>query len=428
VNERISLTGHLQQSQRLFGTRGRRETLQRPSARVIAGVLAAIPLVSSLFPAAAAATLILLPVKAWVAYSKWIKVILAASGLSVLAMLISGFASPAGPYWTQILGVGVFALCFLGYMKLVDRVASLATVLASAGAATTLYVLLVGWDGSHEISTLWKYGIALPFSIFLLYFACRGSSRLMPLVLLGGLALLSLIFEYRSFSGVCLSAVIAWLFHSRAGTGKWWLLRAGSLGGLLILGFNLILAAIESGAFGDSLRSKTIYQLEGGGPALLSGRVEPPLSWAAISERPLQGWGNPQNLGSETFALGGRFAKSIGMYDLSAYQRIWLRQDGRVSLHSILFESWVSGGALAALLPIALIVLFVVAVFRASGRFYPLIALVSIQGLWDVLFSPWAGNRSVLLALSALVAVFSIHASVSSKALKPTPAPRRLSS
>ncbi|RIJ53278.1 hypothetical protein DZG00_01540 [Clavibacter lycopersici] len=334
------------------------------------------------------------------------------SALSIVAMLASGVLSAPGPYWPQILSALIFAACVFGYAKFAADVPAMTQILAAAGAGTVIYYLAFGRAGSYDLQVLWKYAIALPFTAAVLYFACRSGRRLLPVLSLGAVALLSLVFEFRSFSGICIAAIIAWLFHSRAGTSRWWVARAAVLGGLLTVAFNVIVSVIESGAFGYALQTKTENQLEGGGPAILSGRVEPPLSVAAISENPLLGWGNPQAIGERTLGVAAEFARAIGMNDIGSYRGIWVRADGSISLHSILFESWVSGGLLAALLPIALIALFVAAVFRAHGRFYPLIALISIQGIWDVVFSPWAGNRAALLGISALIAVFSLRASV----------------
>lgn len=382
---------------------------RRPSAlRWGMGLSAAVPVISSMVPAATVLSAALLPMRAAAPWTRWVKSILWSAALAVVAMFIAGAYSPAGWYTTHILGVVVFALCLTGFSKVAGTVDDAAAMLAIAGAATVVYFVVVGWDGSRELEVIWKYGIAFPATAAILYITSR-AHRLLPIIALGGLAVASLALEYRSFSGLCLAAIVAWVFHSRAGSSRYWWLRAGIVAGFLIGISTVLIAVIESGAFGESLRSKTEWQLSGGGPALLSGRVEPPLSLAAIVQNPVGGWGNPNAIRTDTLGLGAQFANSIGMYDLPSYYRMWVRADGRISLHSILFESWVTGGILAAIFPLALIALFVVTLFRASGRLYPLVALVCIQGVWDVLFSPWAENRAALLAASLLVAALALR-------------------
>jgi hypothetical protein len=385
-----------------------RAVFDRKPARIVAGLSAALPALSAIVPLASVATALFLPIRSRTPWSQWHRLLIATATLSALMMVVSGLMADSGPQWPQILSAVVFGLCVIGFSKVASDVSTTAQILAVAGLGTTAYFAVVGRNESHELTVLWKYGVALPFTIAVVYLACRFGRRLTPIFTLGAIAFVSLVLEYRSFSGICLAAVVAWLFHSRAGTSRWWVLRAGFLGALLAVVFNVIINVIESGVFGISLQQKTQNQLDGGGPAILSGRVEPPLSVAAISEKPLVGWGNPQEIGEQTLSLGGRFANAIGMYDIPAYRQIWIRSDGQISLHSILFESWVSGGVLAAIFPLALIALFAVALFKARGRFYPLIAVVCVQGVWDVLFSPWAVNRSALMALGALLAIFAI--------------------
>lgn len=96
------------------------------------------------------------------------------------------------------------------------------------------------------------------------------------------------------------------------------------------------------------------------------------------------------------------------MVNPDSYRKIWIRDGGQVSLHSAFFESWAAGGILAAGFPLLLICLFSAAAIRARGQYAALVILVSMQGLWDVAFSPWGYNRPILFATSAVLACWCI--------------------
>jgi hypothetical protein len=217
----------------------------------------------------------------------------------------------------------------------------------------------------------------------------------------------SLFLGFRSHGLVCFVAVAFLLAKGRSSSGRIpffkMTLAAGALYGL----YYILPAAIEAGLFGEAVRLRTMSQLSEDGPALLAGRVEPPLSIAAISERPWFGWGNLNGIDNHTMSKGADIAYSLGMVPQD-YMRLWVRADGRVSVHSLLGEGWAEGGIVAAILPLLLIGLFVVAALKASGNWAPLVILVSIQGVWDVVFSTWGYNRALTLALSAVLAAWAI--------------------
>jgi hypothetical protein len=388
------------------------ETTAAPVWQRILGLSAAIPTVSSMLPLAVPISAgVFLFLRSATPWSRWTKLLTALAIGSGVAMTVSGLFSRPGIYVTQVVACVVFAFCLIGFTKVAANVLGGARVLVSASLGTAAYSVIVGWDGSRDFIVLWKYALAFPVAVCVLYMVCKMSTRILPVVVLVILAVSSLMWEYRSFSGVCIATVVAWIFHTRTGSGRWWFARAGALGVATIVVSQLVLTAIQQGTFGESLRSKTEWQLSGGGPAILSGRVEPPLSLAAIVARPLEGWGNPNAIDHETFNLGIHLANSLGMWNNDVYYNQWIRPRSGVALHSILFESWVTGGFLAALFPILLLSLFGFTLFKARGTFYPLVAFVSVQGIWDILFSPWGTNRAALLAASAFLAVLAVSQS-----------------
>ena len=98
------------------------------------------------------------------------------------------------------------------------------------------------------------------------------------------------------------------------------------------------------------------------------------------------------------------------MSDPATYLPLWVREDGLVSLHSVFFISWVEGGVLAVAFPTLLLWLFGKATLTARGRWAPLVVVTSLQGIWDVMFSPWGANKSVVVASSVILASLAVAA------------------
>ena len=140
---------------------------------------------------------------------------------------------------------------------------------------------------------------------------------------------------------------------------------------------------------------------------ILAGRTESPLSIAAILDRPWFGWGTADNLSAEVFEHGRSIAIAWGFDPTLPIETSWYLRNGAVSLHSVLLTAWAEGGVIAALLPLGLLLAAVGIVWNASryGRWAPLAVYLSIQAVWDLLFSPTSYN---LLPDFALLAVLYV--------------------
>jgi hypothetical protein len=86
-------------------------------------------------------------------------------------------------------------------------------------------------------------------------------------------------------------------------------------------------------------------------------------------------------------------------------QASWYLPNGDVSLHSVLLSGWVEGGIVAALLPLGLLVAALMMVWNAPryGIWAALVLQISVQAIWDLLFSPFSYNLLPAFAILALV-------------------------
>ncbi|MBD7917216.1 hypothetical protein H9657_02855 [Cellulomonas sp. Sa3CUA2] len=313
-------------------------------------------------------------------------------------------SSGVGNFFVVALFLASGSVVLKGQSEAVQYVTSLA-------CGTSAYYILAYVFGFGPVNIqsgfaeLWKYGLAYPMAILATALACRSRRRLVlaPAVLVF-LGCVGLILDYRSFGVVCLVSAAGTLANSMSPKAAVRLVVVGALAACLAI---VVPAMIAAGIFGDAVRERTLAQGNISGPMLLAGRTEPPLSLAAISERPVIGWGDAQQIGNNTVSRGAALAWSLGMQDPKAYLPFWIRNGGAISLHSVLFGSWVEGGVLAAALPIALLCLFATALVRARGRWGAVVMLVASSGIWNVIFSPWSGNLSVQLAGHAIVAAYA---------------------
>ncbi|YCK83042.1 hypothetical protein M1D89_07365 [Arthrobacter sp. D3-18] len=379
------------------------------------GAMVASPVYGFAFSLAAipaAAAIFLKPLAGW---PKTAKSIVWWSVIGVGALVVS--AQLQGEQTSgNILHYAAMALFVTAAVKLTNGQAPAAQLLGYASIGSALFYVLFRPANTDTFEHMWKYGVGPYVATVAVWFLCTLTQRRsVPMAALFLIGCASLFLGFRSHGLVCFAVVVIIMIRGSSSRPASKTFK-GLLGAVALWGLSELLPkAIESGLFGDAVRNRTIAQLGDTGPALLAGRVEPPLSIAAIAERPWLGWGNLNAIGDDTMSAGADIAYSLGMVPAD-FMNLWVRKDGRVSVHSLLGEGWVEGGLPAAVMPILLIVLFAVAIFKASGSWAPLVVLVSIQGIWDVLFSTWGYNRALTLALSAVLAAWAISKSYSQTA------------
>lgn len=393
----------------------RREAVDQPRiwARRVTGVGAAVasPIYGFAFPLAAipaAVAVFRKPLAGWPKHTKalvWCSVI----GLVILVLSARIQGVPTSGNVLHYAAVALFATTAV---KLTQGSASSAQLLGYTSIGSAMfYVIFRPTNTADTFEHLWKYGLGPYVAIVSVWFLCTLTQRRsVPMLALFIIGCASLFLGFRSHGLVCFAVVVIILIRgsSQSSAGKAFkgLLAGGALYGLS----ELLPTAIQAGWFGEAVRARTVAQLGESGPALLAGRVEPPLSIAAIFERPWLGWGHLNAIDGDTMSAGADIAYGLGMVPQD-FMKLWVRSDGRVSVHSLLGEGWAEGGVLAACMPLLLLAIFAIAIFKANGPFAPLVVLVSIQGIWDVLFSTWGFNRALTLALSAVLAAWAISQS-----------------
>lgn len=379
------------------------------------GAMAAGPLYGFAFPLAAipaGLAVFTRPLAGWPRRTKAL-VLWALAGIVMLAL--------SAVYQDQeisgnILHYAAFALFATAAVKMTSGPSSAAQLLGWSALGSALFYVIFRPTNTDTFEHLWKYGLGPYVAIAILWFLCSlGGRRTLPVIALLAIGCASLFLGFRSHGLVCFVVIVILLVKGKSKAGRIPFFKVILAGGALYGLSSILPKAIEAGVFGEAVRQRTVSQLGENGPALLAGRVEPPLTIAAIWERPIFGWGNLNSIDNHTISNGAEIAYSLGMLPQD-YMRLWVRSDGRVSVHSLLGEGWVEGGIIGAILPLLLIGLFLSAILRANGNWAPLVILVSIQGVWDVLFSTWGYNRALTLAFSAVLAAWAVSQSRSETA------------
>jgi hypothetical protein len=333
------------------------------------------------------------------------------AALAWISFLASCLVNDVSVLWPNAFAPAAFGLYFIGLTVLTGRAVDLiATVLAGISAGTVLFFLTKGIELTNTGSflDLWKYGIAQAVTILILFALTTARA---PLVLhalvLGVLGLASLGLNFRSHALVCLLASATLLSHRVLGSR---IRRGRQFAG--IIGFGLLFSnvmpiAARAGVFGPALQTKEIEQGATNLPTLLAGRTEPPLTITAIADRPLLGWGSAANLTQDVYTQAEHLAVRMGYaptFPFDVYWRLWLPPN-EFAFHSILLGSWAEGGVLAVLLPAGLLVACIAVVWNNPrfGKWAPIALTVALQGIWDLLYSPWTYNAIPGYACIALL-------------------------
>lgn len=258
---------------------------------------------------------------------------------------------------------------------------------------------------------LWKFGIAVPVTVVILYVLGRGGKRQLCLnsITLGALGIFSISLNFRSHGLACLVAAAVFLvLNLPRKNGKSSVLhKTGQivLALLVLLPLTQLPAMMEGGTFGQAVQEKALMQSEGG-PALLAGRTEPAMSYAIIRERPFLGWGSVDQVPIDLVAEGREILADMGVLNTGYIYQGWFRNGAVVTLHSILAQFWVEGGFFSALFLIALMGWGILSSFRWRGLQSALIVYLSFQIIWDSLFSAHTSYTAILWGMAA--ALFTV--------------------
>lgn len=331
------------------------------------------------------------------------------AALGWISFLASCAVNDVSALWPNAVAPAGFSLYLMGFTVLtgwvLDRIVLLLTGIA---AGTIIFFISNGIELTHTGSflDLWKYGIAHSVTVVVLFMLIAAGVRpVLPALALALLGLASLGLNFRSHALVCLLAAAILLVHRYLGTR----LRRGWQFTLIIV-FGLVFAyvmpiAARVGLFGPALQAKTLDQEATDLPIMLAGRTEPPMNVTAILQKPLLGWGSASNFTPELYAQAEHLAVRMGYPPTFPFELYWrLPVFDYSATHSVLFGAWAEGGVLATLLPLWLLVACLAITWHNDrfGRWAPLVLVVALQGVWDLLYSPWTYN---LLAEHACIAL-----------------------
>ncbi|MEV6768615.1 hypothetical protein AB0N05_08260 [Nocardia sp. NPDC051030] len=337
------------------------------------------------------------------------------AALAWISFLASCVVNHVGILWPNALALPAFALYFIGFAVLTGRsIDAIASLLAGVAVGTVGFFVFEGIEltNTGRLLDLWKYGIAHAVTVLVVFALIRSRAR--PMVICGSLAALALAslgLNFRSHALVCLVAAV-WLATRQvlgARIGRGWSL-AGVTGFGLLFAYVMPIAA-RAGMFGPALQRKTVEQDATHLPLLLAGRTEPPMTFAAIAERPLLGWGSAEHLTPELYTQAEHVAIRIGFAPTFPFELYWrLPVFDYSAFHSILFGTWAEGGVIAALLPLSILVACAGVFWNHErlGNWAPLFVVVALQGVWDLLYAPWTYGMLPELAC-LMLAYLAIH-------------------
>ncbi|MDV3128665.1 hypothetical protein M1247_27425 [Mycobacterium sp. 21AC1] len=341
---------------------------------------------------------------------QWLPLALALTGFA--AFCISAQINGLSMVDERVQQWAAFAVYYLGILVLGGRdLLRCFSIYCGIAIGTVVYGMLPGSASAmfyRSLADVWKYGLG-QWIVIIVLFAAVALKLALPLqaLLLILIGAFSLAQDYRSLATNCLLAgvivLVGWAAAARI--PRWWQLAFAATSGLAV--YMLLPRLAASGLLGTAIQRKTESQLDEGVPLILAGRTESPLSIAAIMERPWFGWASANNISAQVFDQAQRLAISVGFNPAVPLESGWYYANGDVSLHSILLGVWAEGGLFTALLPLGLFVAALMMIWNAPryGRWAALVIVVSVQAIWDLLFSPW--SYGLLAGLAVLAVAFS---------------------
>ncbi|HEX7308390.1 hypothetical protein [Lentzea sp.] len=259
---------------------------------------------------------------------------------------------------------------------------------------------------------LWKFGGGQAVTLLVLLAAERFSAHsrryALPLLLLvltaGHLAVGSRILALVTFVAL-LGTLLAPLSRRRLGRARAALLVVAAVAGALVLQQTYTTLA-TSGALGAEQQIKVGFQ-DGDLGLLVGGRKDFVFLLAAVSERPVLGWGPGAVVPAEVKAEAVSWLRAHD-YPLEAYDVLTFVHPATLYLHSTVLGSWATAGLAALPFWLLAMVLLGGGIVRAlrGGRIAEL--FVVVMALWHVLFSPLGDTTRGHIALALALALTAV--------------------
>jgi hypothetical protein len=294
-----------------------------------------------------------------------------------------------------------------------------------SGWVKTLNVFAVGliiqgviepsaWQGNA-----WKYVFAWPITALLL--PKRRSvigAKLYGLTIAFALIAVSIVFNYRSFSGFLFGAILISIFSSRFRHTP---IRTKAVVSVLMVCLVSIALyfggsfAATHGLLGHSIQATSQKETTAGYGLLIGARPEVGASIALFESRPIGfGPGVIPSITDIDIAKAG--LARLGVQTNSQYVNQFLL-GGHIELHSILFDMWVDFGLVGLIAALYFGWLSTRVLFRSvsAARSAPIVLLtLGLSAVWDVLFSPLPNLNQDIVAVLVLIG-FIVSTSETSK-------------
>jgi len=207
---------------------------------------------------------------------------------------------------------------------------------------------------------------------------------------LGALAVLAVLNDYRSYLGFCAATVALMLWQARPDRGR----RVGAPLQVLLLAvcaylvYRLVTVLLLAGTFGYELQQRTINQVRQAGSLLLGGRPE----WQATIQL-MKAFPTGVGVGAEPTSGDVTLAKQglarVGLPTKNGYIDHYMF-GGQFKLHSVVADMWSNFGLLGLLLGgvVSLTLLLSLTSAMADRRAVALVVFLALTALWDMAFGP----------------------------------------
>lgn len=311
-----------------------------------------------------------------------------------------------------------------------ESVLPLVIVLAGAGLAWTCKVLgvrrvFVLWAvsaalfaplmGGRFFENPWKFGLALPVSLLVIYFAGRRSPRLVTFSIVALMAV-SASLSFRSWLLVLGLALLIHLFRTSAkktsGTKERWQ-KFGLvvvLGGATIIGGNVVSDLALRGYLGTYAQTRTQQSIDVSGNPFLGSRAEWGGALALARSEPLGMGAGVEPSSTDWATTISSLTLSEGLKDRSNVADSF--RVGRIEFHSTFWNYWSYFG-LAGILLAGIAIFYLCRallalhgdVVRQTGLPVGVLAVLFTGASWDILFSPvnsWTLAFALVLSFNVL--------------------------
>lgn len=258
----------------------------------------------------------------------------------------------------------------------------------------------------------WKFGVGTSLTLFMILSAARIDPN-RPFLRIGLLVIVSIIniaMGFRSMGGICfLTAVYVALqyiwgkkFDSRSSLS----LKSIALLSTILIAASFLLIQIygyaaRQGILGEQAQQIYEWQAYGDLGIIIGGRSEILASGRAILDSPVIGHGSWAKNEEYIDALF-EFKRLIGYYSTPP------NDESLIPTHSHIFGAWVEAGILGAvfwgwllLIPIRCLS----TMYHAYDRLTPLYAFICLILIWDIFFSPYAGDRRFITPFYMVVLI-----------------------